>query len=68
MLAIMRKKSEKNHESGDRHLPFKQTRVREQLAIALEKFCEKKAMSFPQAVNQAVREMLEKEGMWPPLK
>ena len=49
----------------DRHKPSKQYRVKKQLARLLDRLAERRASSGPEEVNRAVRELLEREGLWP---
>ncbi|AMV30093.1 hypothetical protein VT84_37210 [Gemmata sp. SH-PL17] len=41
-------------------------KVRPQLLIGLDVLAERKATDVTELVNTAVRELLEKEGLWPP--
>lgn len=50
----------------DRHKPSRMVRLRERLAAELDKVADVKATSITELVNQAVREYLEREGLWPP--
>lgn len=67
--AYMPKKSNKPEPSApkrnDRHKPSKQSRVRKSLVAPLEELAERNATSFPEEVNRAVREYLERNGLWP---
>lgn len=59
--AVMTKKK-----SNDRHKPSRMTRVREVLAVQLDKLSKRNATGFTEEVNRAVRELLTREGLWPP--
>ena len=41
-------------------------KVRPQLLPPLDELAERKATDVTELVNQAVRELLEREGLWPP--
>lgn len=56
----------KKKQPGDRHKPARMTRVREILAVQLDKLVERNATDFAEEVNRAVRELLIREGLWPP--
>lgn len=52
--------------TADRHTPgAKMGRVRVRLAFALDRLARKRHTDFTEELNRAVREMLEREGMWP---
>lgn len=51
---------------SDRHKPARQIRLNLRLSIQLEKVAERNATNVTQEVNRAVREMLTREGLWPP--
>lgn len=51
---------------GDRHKPGRQIRVRQALLSALDALAERNATSPPEETNRAIRELLEREGFWPP--
>ncbi len=59
--ALMAKKK-----STDRHKPSRMVRLKESLARRLDSLVERNATSLAQEVNRAVRELLEREGLWPP--
>lgn len=50
----------------DRHKPAKMVRVNSRLAEVLELVAERNATTFPTEVNRAIRELLEREHLWPP--
>lgn len=50
----------------DTHKPSRLVRVKAVLIDPLETLAEHKATSVPDEVNRAVRELLEREGLWPP--
>lgn len=50
----------------DRHKPSRMTRVPERMAKLLEKLASQKETNLVSEVKQAVREYLERQGMWPP--
>ncbi len=51
--------------SGDRHKPAKMLRIRAQLARQLVRLAERRATDPTEEANRAVRELLEREGLWP---
>ncbi len=59
-----RKKKETDR-SKDRHLPSRQMRVRKRLADALDRLAERNDSTAPSEANRAIRELLEREGLWP---
>lgn len=64
--AMARKKNPKSpSQSKDRHKPSRLARVKEKLALQLEKLAERRVTNFSDEVNRAVRELLEREGLWP---
>lgn len=50
----------------DRHKASRMTRIKESLAVELEKLADQNATSITVEVNRAVRELLIREGLWPP--
>lgn len=52
--------------SSDRHKPRRTVGLRERLAAQLQILCERNATDLTEETNRAVREMLEREGLWPP--
>lgn len=50
----------------DRHKPAKMIRVRGPLAVQVEILANRNSTDATEEVNRAVREMLEREGLWPP--
>lgn len=50
----------------DRHKASKPTRIRPRLAQQLEDLAERRETDVTTEVNRAVREMLEREHLWPP--
>ena len=52
--------------SGDRHKPGRQVRIPQSLGEVLEDLAAKRVTSVPEEVKRAIREMLEREGYWPP--
>lgn len=56
----------KKRPNADRHKPARLTRVKETLAKKLDLLAERRATDFTAEVNRAVRELLEREGLWPP--
>jgi len=61
--AVMSKK--KPASSTDRHKPARMVRVRQQLADQLEILADRRATDITEEVNRAVRELLERENLWP---
>jgi hypothetical protein len=57
-------KKEKKEATGDN----RKFRVRPQLLFLLDQLAERKATDVTELVNQAVRELLEREWLWPPPK
>lgn len=58
----------KKDRKGDRHKPRRLAGVRDILARQLEILCDRNATDFTEEVNRAVRELLHREGLWPPSK
>lgn len=54
--------------ANDRHKPSRLIRLKESLAKRLEELADRNATSLTQEANRAVRELLEKNGLWPPAK
>jgi hypothetical protein len=52
--------------TADRHKPSRMCRIRERLAAQADRLCERLDQGFTQVVNDALREKLEREGLWPP--
>jgi hypothetical protein len=52
--------------SGDRHKPGRMVRIKQALAAQLERLAASNATNLTQEVNRAVRELLAREGYWPP--
>lgn len=52
--------------STDRHKPSRMVRVKEIFAPGLEHLAALRGTSLPEEVNRAVRELLEREKLWPP--
>lgn len=52
--------------SKDRHKPSRMCRIRGRLATQAKKLGDKLEHDFTQVVNDALREKLEREGLWPP--
>ena len=57
-------KEKTTHAESDAPLPS--IRIREQMHAAVQQACERLVMNPTEFVNQAVREKLEREGLWPP--
>jgi len=62
MLPFMAKNKPSPEPSGDN----RKFKVRKQLLGPLDALAERKATDVTELVNQAVRELLEREGLWPP--
>lgn len=54
-----------NKRKGDRHKPGKHVRVRAGFVAPLEQLASRNETSTPEEVNRAVRELLEREQLWP---
>lgn len=66
-MATKKPKPSDNPPAADRHKPgSKMARIRGPLASPAEAEAIAKAMDFTEWVNIAVREKLEREGLWPP--
>jgi hypothetical protein len=50
----------------DRHKPSRMVRLKERLAQQLDLLAGRNETSISHEVNQAVREKLQREGLWPP--
>lgn len=53
-------------DTADRHKPTRMVRIPEVLAQQLDALAERKVTNVTQETVRAVREMLEREGLWPP--
>jgi hypothetical protein len=60
--ALMAKKQKEE----DRHKPSRMVRLPERMARALEEFAKGRENTLADEVRTAVREYLERNGMWPP--
>lgn len=56
----------KRDENRDRHKPARMTRIRLSLALQVDALSQRNASDFAEEVNRAVRELLQREGLWPP--
>ena len=56
----------RGNRSDDRHKPARMVRLKASLAAQLEAIAEENATNLTQEVNRAVRELLVREGRWPP--
>jgi hypothetical protein len=56
----------KNKDAADRHKPRKMVGIREQFIAPGDILAHRLGMGFSEMVNQAVREKLERDGLWPP--
>ena len=59
-------KKKASPESTDRHKPSRMVRLKERLAVQLELVAAENATSLTEEVNRAVRELLQRAGLWPP--
>jgi hypothetical protein len=50
----------------DRHKPSRMVRIKERLARQLDHLVERNESSVTSEVNRALRELLEREKLWPP--
>lgn len=50
----------------DQHKPSRMVRIRERLAAQLDLIARRNETSVTDEVNRAVRELLQREGLWPP--
>jgi len=64
-MGLMAKDANKK-QGGDRHKPSRQVRVNPKLAAALDKLAARNATTAPIEANRAIRELLERESLWPP--
>ena len=64
-LAPMAKKPESGSKRNDRHKPAKLVRIKPRLAAQAEVLAERLESDFTKVVNDAIREKLEREGLWP---
>jgi hypothetical protein len=65
--ALMGKKKVEGGEGRtDRHKPSRMVRIKEGLARQLDRIVGRDLTDFTAEVNRAVREMLAREGLWPP--
>ncbi len=46
--------------------PGRMVRIRQKLVESLERVIDRRASDLTEEVNRAVREMLERENLWPP--
>lgn len=53
---------------SDRHKPSRMIRIRQVLAKQLDLIAERDAEDVTSLANRAVREFLERQGLWPPNK
>ncbi len=53
---------------GDRHKPSRAVRVRSVYLRSLDALAERNGTTGPEEVNRALRELLEREGLWPKRK
>lgn len=60
-LVLMPKKKP----TSDRHKPAKMVRIRPRLAAQAEILAARRDADVTQIVNDALRELLEREGLWP---
>ena len=51
---------------GDRHKPGRQVRIRSVFLPHLDRLAERNGTTAPEEANRALRELLEREGLWPP--
>jgi hypothetical protein len=58
--------TDKEKRGSDRHKPARQMRIHPLLAAQLDVLAERNATTAPQEAHRAIREMLEREGLWPP--
>lgn len=56
----------KSTQAADRHKPTRMVRIPEVLAEQLDSLAKRKVTNVTQEVIRAVREMLERESLWPP--
>lgn len=65
IMSFMATKKDRN---VDRHKPRRMAGIKEVLARQVDHLCARNATDFTEEVNRAVREMLVREGLWPPAK
>lgn len=58
----------KPKKSTDRHKPSRMVRVKGALAAQLDLIVAENETAFTDEVNRAIRELLVREGKWPPSK
>jgi len=58
--------SRKKKSSDDRHKPATQIRLKPRLSAQLKILADRNATDITAETNRAVREMLERAGLWPP--
>lgn len=56
----------KKNRTSDRHKPSRNVRLRERLANQLQLLAERDDSNITEQTNRAVRELLVREGFWPP--
>lgn len=59
---------ERKPSQTDRHKPSRLVRVKELFAPGLERVAALRGTSLAEEVNRAVRELLERESLWPPVQ
>lgn len=60
------RKDHKANRKADRHKPRRMAGVKEVLARQVDILSGRNATDFTEEVNRAVRELLVREGLWPP--
>ena len=65
-MSARKKQAGKTPRPSDRHKPRRQVGIRGPLAAQAELLADRLAQDLTQVVNDAVRERLEREGLWPP--
>lgn len=65
-IGIMAEKKPPKSRRGDRHKPSRHIRVHQLLAQQLDVLAARNASTAPQEANRAIRELLERAGLWPP--
>jgi hypothetical protein len=58
----------KRIQADDRHKPRKMTSIRHLFVDSVERVAERLGMDVTEWVNMAIREKLERDGLWPPAK
>lgn len=66
LASMSRQRKDAQKRTGDRHKPSRHVRIHPGLAEAADLLAERNATTFPQEVNRALREYLQREGLWPP--